>query len=90
MMAHWDDSGTAVGYEGKKGDKLIAKSLRGKKVKVKQKASKKVSKPTKVPLGKSVVMLDEGEDLDHLYNLFGVSDEQDIQGVVDGSVGEDW
>ena len=27
-MAHWDDSGTAVGYEGKKGDKLIAKSLR--------------------------------------------------------------
>jgi len=89
-MAHWDDSGTAVGYEGKKGDKLIAKSLRGKKVKVKQKASKKVSKPTKVPLGKSVVMLDEGEDLDHLYNLFGVSDEQDIQGVVDGSVGEDW
>jgi len=89
-MAHWDDSGTAVGYEGKKGDKLIAKSLRGKKVKVKQKASKKVSKPTKVPLGKSVVMLDEGEDLDNLYNLFGVSDEQDIQGVVDGSVGEDW
>lgn len=89
-MAHWDDSGTAVGYEGKKGDKLIAKSLCGKKVKVKQKASKKVSKPTKVPLGKSVVMLDEGEDLDHLYNLFGVSDEQDIQGVVDGSVGEDW
>lgn len=22
-MAHWDDSGTAVGYEGEKGDKLI-------------------------------------------------------------------
>ena len=57
---------------------------------MKQKASKKVSKPTKVPLGKSVVMLDEGEDLDNLYNIFGVSDEQDIQGVVDGSVGEDW
>ena len=57
---------------------------------MKRKVTKKVSKPTKVPLGKSVVMLDEGEDLDNLYNLFGVSDEQDIQGVVDGSVGEDW
>ena len=57
---------------------------------MKRKVTKKVSKPTKVPLGKSVVMLDEGEDLDNLYNIFGVSDEQDIQGVVDGSVGEDW
>jgi len=57
---------------------------------MKRKVTKKVSKPTKVPLGKSVVVLDEGEDLDNLYNIFGVSDEQDIRGVVDGSVGEDW
>jgi hypothetical protein len=26
-MAHWDDSGTAVGYEGEEGDKLIQQRL---------------------------------------------------------------
>jgi hypothetical protein len=38
-------------------------------------------------------ILDQGDDLDHLYNLFGVTDDNDIRGVVDGSVGdvsEDW
>ena len=28
-MAHWDDSGTAVGYEGADGDELIRHSMCG-------------------------------------------------------------
>ncbi len=106
-MAHWDDSGTAVGYEGKRGDKLIREALCGKtqkkKVKkmarpVKRGVGKKIPKAAKVsprPVKKKVeaiaeeLILDEGEDLDRLNNIFGVTDVDDIEDIVSGSVGED-
>lgn len=92
-MAHWDDSGTAVGYEGKKGDKLIEKSLGIKKVKkVKRKVTKKparVSKKSMQSIVKEHVSIMQG-DMEQLYSMFGVGDEYDIKGIVDGSVGVDF
>jgi hypothetical protein len=48
---------------------------------------------SKLVIPQEVVILEQGEDLENLFNLFGVTDESDIRGVVDGSVGEfneDW
>lgn len=37
-----------------------------------------------------VEILDEGEDLNRLYKLFEVEDSDDVQGIVNGSIGEDF
>jgi hypothetical protein len=63
------------------------------KQKIKKKISQKPKRKSPLTLPVVVSLLDQGDDLDNLYNLFGVTDEQDILGVVDGSVGEineDW
>lgn len=60
----------------------------------KRRASKRISKATKKATRPAVpaklAILDQGEDLDKLYDIFGVTDESDLQSVVNGSVGEDW
>lgn len=38
-----------------------------------------------VPL---IEIVEEGEDLDHLFSTFGVNDESDIEDILSGSVGE--
>lgn len=89
-MAHWDDSGTAVGYEGKKGDKLIRKSLGIRKTKKKAKTKKRPA-PMKLDtkLKGTECVIDEGYDLDRLYNIFNVTDEDDIEGILGGTIGEE-
>jgi hypothetical protein len=47
--------------------------------------------PKKTPVEvEEVELLDEGEDLDRLYKIFDVTDNDDINGIVDGSIGEDF
>jgi hypothetical protein len=89
-MAHWDASGCAVGYEGKKGDKLIRESLRTRKVLKKKVKSKKRGQPmkldTKLKPVKGYVEAKK-EEMDDLYDLFEVHETDDIDEILDGSVG---
>lgn len=91
-MAHWDDSGTAVGYEGKKGDKLILKSLSGKTKRKKKATRKKRVEPmkfdTKLKVVEQVAILESEEELEQLYQDFELDDNVEISDIVSGRNGE--
>jgi hypothetical protein len=60
---------------------------------VKRKVSKKIPKvakrKAKLVVPETIAILEQGEDLDNLYSVFGVIDQNDIDRILDGSVGVD-
>jgi len=57
-----------------------------------RKASKKAQHPEKdTELPEEITLVEEGDELDSLYSLFGVGEDTDIGAVMDGRVeSEEW
>lgn len=54
-----------------------------------RKNPKVTRKAKKLEMPKELEILDEGEELDRVYSIFDVTDDNDIESIMSGSIGID-